>query len=87
MLDIRDAETLERIGAGVSITVVSGPFESHPTFPVDFQGPFPLVHEREGIYEVTVDKADYQQWSRGNVFVPKDRCHVRTATLTAFMVR
>ena len=86
MLEVRDLVTGERVGDGAVISVTEGVFESNPVFPDDFVGPFPLVHGREGIYEVTVTRDDYQQWTRSNVIVPRDRCHVRTAQLTAFLV-
>ncbi len=87
VLEIRDAVTNERVGDGAVITVTAGAFESHPEFPADFVGPFPLVHEREGIFTVEVVREDYQPWIRTGVIVPKDRCHVRTAQLTALLVR
>jgi len=34
-----------------------------------------------------VTQADYQPWLRTGVIVPRDRCHVRTASLTALLVR
>jgi hypothetical protein len=85
VLEIRDLVTGQRVGDGASITVTDGTFEAHPVFPADFVGPFPLVHEREGIYTVEVSRADYQPWTRSGVIVPRDRCHVRTAQLTAFL--
>jgi hypothetical protein len=85
LLEIKDRDTQQRI-AGAEISVTDGTFEEIGNFADDFEGPFPLAHERVGEYLIEVDKEGYEPWSRDDVPVARDRCHVRTAVLTAFLV-
>lgn len=39
--------------------------------------------ERPGVYSVTVEKAGYHDWTRTNVRVTADECHVQGVSLTA----
>jgi hypothetical protein len=43
--------------------------------------------ERAGTYAVTIQKSGYRDWTRTNVQVAKDACHVTTVSLTALMQR
>jgi hypothetical protein len=43
--------------------------------------------ERAGTYAVTLRKSGYRDWTRANVQVAKDACHVTTVSLTALMQR
>jgi hypothetical protein len=42
-----------------------------------------LALERPGVYEVTVRKAGYREWTRTGVRARDGECHVRTARLRA----
>ncbi|HEU0076182.1 MAG TPA: hypothetical protein VFQ76_00960 [Longimicrobiaceae bacterium] len=42
-----------------------------------------LALERPGVYEVTVRRAGYREWTRTGVRARDGECHVRTATLRA----
>lgn len=48
-------------------------------------GAYALAYETPGTYEVTVEKAGYRLWMRGNVRVTRDECHVKTVSLTALL--
>lgn len=39
--------------------------------------------ERPGLYSVTVEKTGYHDWTRTNVRVTADECHVQGVSLTA----
>ena len=45
------------------------------------------ANERAGTYTVTVRKPGYREWTRSNVQVEQEVCHVRTVRLTALMQR
>jgi hypothetical protein len=45
-----------------------------------------LVHERPGTYLVEVTASGYAPWTRSNVRVEEDDCHVITVELTAELV-
>lgn len=45
------------------------------------------VHERPGIYTVTVEKAGYERWERTNISVRRGVCGVETARLEARLTR
>jgi hypothetical protein len=42
-----------------------------------------LAQERPGVYDVTVRKAGYREWTRTGVRVRDGECHVRTVHLVA----
>ena len=42
-----------------------------------------LAQERAGVYDVTVRKAGYREWTRTGVRARDGECHVRTAELVA----
>lgn len=48
-------------------------------------GVYPLVYEKAGTYTVTVEQAGYRTWTRANVEVTRDECHVKTVSLTALL--
>jgi hypothetical protein len=49
--------------------------------------PLQAAGERPGIYDVTVRKAGYRDWTQTGVRVTADECHVRPTRLTAQMQR
>lgn len=46
-------------------------------------GTYALAYEKPGTYAVTVEQTGYRLWTRGNVPVTRDECHVQTVSLTA----
>jgi hypothetical protein len=50
-------------------------------------GLYPLAPERAGIYTVEVTAPGYVPWTRLNVVVAQDVCHVRTVEMQARMRR
>jgi hypothetical protein len=48
-------------------------------------GIYPLAYERAGAYAVTVEQTGYRPWTRTNVSVTRDECHVKTVFLTALL--
>lgn len=48
-------------------------------------GTYPLAYEKPGTYEVTVEQTGYRLWTRGNVQVTRDECHVQTVSFTALI--
>src|SRR5688572_25680130 len=46
-----------------------------------------IAYERPGTYDVTVEYPGYLLWSRTNIAVTSDRCHVRTKSITASLQR
>jgi hypothetical protein len=50
-------------------------------------GTYPLAYEKPGTYEVTVQQTGYRLWTRTNVQVTRDECHVQTVSLTALLQR
>ncbi|MDQ6717851.1 MAG: carboxypeptidase-like regulatory domain-containing protein [Gemmatimonadota bacterium] len=57
-----------------SVVVPSG---GSPTIPIGLAG------ERAGTYTVTVRKSGYKTWTKGDVAVTKDECHVKGVPVTA----
>jgi hypothetical protein len=72
-----------RDGSFVDSMVVS----SDTTGNAPYAFPIPLAYERAGVYQVSVSRAGYRDWSTSNIRVTKATCHVRTATLVAKLVR
>jgi len=48
-------------------------------------GTYPLAYERPGTYQVTVERSGYRLWTRANVRVTRDECHVQTVSLMALL--
>jgi len=48
-------------------------------------GTYPLAYEKPGTYEVTVEQTGYRLWTRRNLQVTRDECHVQTVSLTALV--
>ena len=46
-----------------------------------------LAYERPGTYNVTVEYPGYLIWSRADIVVTSDRCHVRTKAINASLQR
>ena len=80
-----DSITNAPAGAGVRIIASDRAFADTVITVDDFGGPYGLAHERAGSYTVTVEQAGHSPWSRSDVQVSRDDCHVRTVALTALL--
>ena len=71
---------------GASIIVIDGAFRdsSRLTFPDNRIG---LIGERPGVYRIEIHADGYRPWSRNNIRVGSDECHVRTIELRALLQR
>jgi hypothetical protein len=67
------------------ITVRDGAYTQTVTSAEGYPGPYGLAHERAGVYTVTVQQDGYANWTRNDVTVTHDECHVRTVQLTALL--
>jgi hypothetical protein len=84
-VEARDSITNATVGAGARIIASDGAFADTVITVEDFAGPYGLAHERAGSYTVTVEQAGHSPWSRSDVRVSRDDCHVRTVPLTALL--
>ncbi|HEU6450084.1 MAG TPA: carboxypeptidase-like regulatory domain-containing protein [Gemmatimonadaceae bacterium] len=80
-----DSTTNASVRAGARIIASDGAFADTVITVEDFGGAYGLAHEREGSYAVTVEQEGYAPWSRSDVEVTRDECHVRTVRLTALL--
>lgn len=80
-----DSITNAPVEAGARIIASNGAFADTVITVEDFDGPYGLAHERAGSYTVTVEQEGYAPWSRSDVQVTRDECHVRTVRLTALL--
>lgn len=80
-----DSVTNASVGAGARIIASDGAFADTVITVENFGGSYGLAHEREGSYTVTVEQEGYAPWSRSDVEVTRDECHVRTVRLTALL--
>ena len=80
-----DSITNAPVGADARIIASDGAFADTVITVEDFDGPYGLAHERAGSYTVTVEQEGYAPWSRSDVQVTRDECHVRTVRLTALL--
>lgn len=72
-----------RDGSFVDSMVVT----SDTTGSAGFSLPIPLAYERVGVYQVSVSRAGYRDWSASNIRVTKSGCHVSTAKLVARLIQ
>ena len=80
---VQDSASGTPAGRGARIIATDGAFADTARATVSYDGPYPLARERSGTYTVTVEQQGYRTWSQSGVLVGRDRCHVRTAALTA----
>ena len=81
-VEMRDARTGAALNGPATLTVRDGAFVETVEIPAEFSS-MGIAHERAGVYVVTVRKAGYRDWTRADVSVKRDQCHVQTATLRA----
>jgi hypothetical protein len=82
-----DSITRAPVGVGARIIASDGAVADTVITVEGFGGPYGLAHERAGSYTVTVEQAGHSPWSRSDVRVSRDDCHVRTVPLTALLQR
>lgn len=86
---VRDSISNQPIASGATLILTDGSFVDSTTVPAGDPAwdPYPVTtqrtYERPGRYVVTVRRAGYSNWTRADVVVQRDECHVRTVTLTA----
>ncbi|HEU0076181.1 MAG TPA: hypothetical protein VFQ76_00955 [Longimicrobiaceae bacterium] len=81
-VELRDARTGAALTGPATMTVRDGAFVETAEIPAEFSS-MGVAHERAGVYVVTVKKAGYRDWTRADVAVKSDECHVQTAVLRA----
>ena len=79
---VLDSLTGAPITDGVRVIARSGTFAD--TSEAGFHA---VAFEQAGTFDVTVEKDGYRLWSRDDVRVQRDECHVRTVELTARLQR
>lgn len=81
-VELRDARSGAALTGPATLTVRDGAFVETAEFPAELST-IGVAHERAGVYVVTVKKAGYRDWTRADVAVKSDECHVQTAVLRA----
>src|SRR5258708_8602590 len=82
-VDVRDSATNVSAGRGSVIIVREGAFADTSRDTGVFDGPYGLVYERAGSYDLTVLQKGYSLWSRSGIAVTKGECHVNGVAVTA----
>ena len=83
VVSVQDSASGAPAGRGARIIAKDGAFADTARATASYDGPYQVALERSGTYTVTVEQQGYRTWSRSGVSVSRDRCHVRTAALTA----
>ncbi|HEY9517449.1 MAG TPA: carboxypeptidase-like regulatory domain-containing protein [Gemmatimonadaceae bacterium] len=84
-VEVLDSSSNAPVGEGAKITARDGAFIQTAITADEYPGPYGLAHERAGVYTVTVQQDGYAIWTRSDVVVTRDQCHVRTVELTALL--
>jgi hypothetical protein len=80
-----DSITAVNLAPGATVRVTEGTF-SDTLFafpPGSASAVYGGVHERAGVYDVTVTHPAYTTWQRSSVRVRRDECHVIAEVFTA----
>ena len=85
VVELRDARTGAALTGPATMTVRDGAFVETAEIPAEFSS-MGVAHERAGVYVVTVRKGGYRDWTRADVAVKSDECHVQTAIVRADLV-
>ena len=85
LVEMRDSRTGAALTGPATLTVRDGAFVETAEIPAEFSS-MGIAHERAGVYVVTVRKAGYRDWTRADVAVKSDECHVQTAIVRADLV-
>lgn len=84
VVEVRDAGTGAPAADGARLIARDGDYvETVEGPPVPGMTFLQAAGERAGKYTVTIQKAGYQDWTRSNIWVRDDGCHVSTARLEA----
>ena len=90
-VQVRDSVSGSMIASGAQLFVRDGTYAdsaSHPANRPELDSfSLKVAGERAGTYTVTVRKLSYRDWTRSNVQVTRDACHVIPANLTALLQR
>ena len=88
---VTDSLTGTATASGASLVVRDGPFKdsvSHPSGRPEFDAsPLLTAGERAGTYQISVSKPGYLPWSRSNVRITANECHVNPVSVTALLQR
>jgi hypothetical protein len=84
VVEVRDSVTGAPAADGARLIVRDGAY-ADTSDQLPFTEPLTLraAGERGGIYDVTVEKSDYRDWTRTRVRVREDQCHVIPVRLEA----
>ncbi len=81
-VELHDARTGAALTGPATVVARAGSYADTASIPEDMSSTG-LAYERAGLYEVTVRKSGYRDWTRQDVAVTRDECHVRTVQLRA----
>src|SRR5260221_403066 len=81
-VDVRDSASNVSAGRGSVIIVREGAFADTSRDTGVFDGPYGLVYERAGTYDLTVLQKGFALWSRSGVAVTNGECHVNGIAVT-----
>jgi len=86
---VKDSLTGAGIASGASLVARDGAFKdsvSHPSGSPELNAlPLLTAGERAGTYQISVSKPGYLPWSRSNVRITANECHVNPASITALL--
>jgi hypothetical protein len=86
---VKDSLTGAAVASGASLVVRDGVFKdsvSHPSGRPELNAlPLLTAGERAGTYQISVSKPGYLPWSRSNVRITANECHVNPASVTALL--
>jgi hypothetical protein len=86
---VKDSITNESVASGASLVAREGSYKDSVAVPAaspDLDAsPLYAASERPGTYAVTVTKTGYAAWTKSDVRVTKNICHVNTVTLIALL--
>jgi hypothetical protein len=88
---VKDSQTGAAIASGASLVARDGSFKDsvgYPSARPDLDA-FPLLSagERAGTYQITVSRLGYAPWSRSDIRITGNECHVNPVSLTALLQR
>jgi len=85
-VEVRDSTTGAPVAAGARVIARDGAFaDTAVSGSLDGVSGADLAHERTGDYTVTVEQEGYAPWSRSDVHVTADRCHVHTVFVVVLL--
>jgi hypothetical protein len=84
VVEVRDAVTAAAIADGARLIVRDGDYVETVEGPPIAGLPYlEAARERPGMYDVTVQKAGYEEWTRSRIWARDGGCHVSTVRLQA----